>query len=232
LELTDPIWQRWGMAGVLGITVAIAIWRFLIIFGTTVFQTVGLSRTAAGFESRSAIVGAGYTTARSERVIDDPATRKVASTLVVVGYFGPTIVVGFLGISFVTPTDDDLFNRWGLLVGLLVFLYILDRLGVFRALSAAPARALARHATSRTTFETWIVVGDRAVASLIVPRDEVRAARILTAVAQDDIEVLAIERGCQSPVVIPAAGSEIDAAPGDQLVLFGTTESLELLRTL
>ena len=156
------------MAGVIGITVAIAIWRFLVIFGTTVFQTVGLSHTAAGFESRSAIVGAGYTTARSERVIDDPAARRVAAMLVVVGYFGPTVVVGFLGISFVTPTDDDLFNRWAVLLGLLIILYVLDRLGVFRALSATPARALARHATSRTTFETWIVVGDRAVASMVV----------------------------------------------------------------
>ena len=60
-----------------------------------------------------------------------------------------------------TPTDDDLFNRWAVLLGLLVTLYVLDRLGVFRALSIAPARALARHATARTTFDTWVVVGDR-----------------------------------------------------------------------
>ena len=128
------------MLGVLGVLVAIVFWRFLVIFGTTVFETVGLSRTAAGFESRSAIVGAGYTTARSERVIDDPASRRVAAMLVVVGYFGPTVVVGLLGISFVTPTNDDPVNRWVVLLALLVVLYVLDRLGVFRALATAPAQ--------------------------------------------------------------------------------------------
>jgi len=220
------------MAGVLGVVIAIAFWRFLVIFGTTVFQTVGLSRSAAGFESRSALVGAGYTTARSELVIDDPASRKVAASLVVIGYFGRTIIAGFLGSSFVTPTDDDLFNRWAVLLGLLVTLYVLDRLGVFRALSIAPARALARHATARTTFDTWVVVGDRAVASLVVPRDEERARRILAGVNQEGIDVLAIEPGAQQAAIIPTPGSEIEADPGDQIVLFGELEVLASLRAL
>jgi hypothetical protein len=220
------------MAGVIGVVVAIAIWRFLVIFGTTVFQTVGLSRSAAGFESRSVLVGAGYTTARSELVIDDPATRRVAAMLVVAGYFGPTVIVGFLGISFVTPTDDDLLNRWSVLLGLLVALYVLDRLGVFRAVSIVPARALARRATTRTTFETWIVVGDRAVASLVVPREDERADRLLAAVAQDGIDVLAIEPGAQQAATVPSNGSEIEANAGDQLVLFGKRDILSSLRSL
>jgi hypothetical protein len=220
------------MAGVIGVVVAIAIWRFLVIFGTTVFQTVGLSRSAAGFESRSVLVGAGYTTARSELVIDDPATRRVAAMLVVAGYFGPTVIVGFLGISFVTPTDDDLLNRWSVLLGLLLVLYVLDRLGVFRAVSIVPARALARRATTRTTFETWIVVGDRAVASLVVPREDERADRLLAAVAQDGIDVLAIEPGAQQAAIIPSNGSDIEANAGDQLVLFGKRDILSSLRSL
>jgi hypothetical protein len=220
------------MLGVLGVVVAIVFWRFLVIFGTTVFETVGLSPTAAGFESRSAIVGAGYTTARSELVIDDPASRRVATMLVVVGYFGPTVVVGLLGISFITPTTGDLVNRWLLLLALLGVLYLLDRLGLFRALATTPARALSRRATSRSSFETWIVVGDRAVASLVLPRDPERATRILAIVAQEGIDVLAIERGRQSPVVIPSLGSGIEAEPGDQMVLFGDQELLSTLRPI
>ncbi|MDX2381727.1 MAG: hypothetical protein QNM02_18460 [Acidimicrobiia bacterium] len=220
------------MLGVLGVLVAIVFWRFLVIFGTTVFETVGLSRTAAGFESRSAIVGAGYTTARSERVIDDPASRRVAAMLVVVGYFGPTVVVGLLGITFVTPTNVDPVNRWVVLLVLLVVLYVLDRLGVFRALATAPARALSRRATARSSFEKWIVVGDHAVASLVLPRDPERAKRILGVVAQDGIDVLAIERGRQSPAMIPSTGSGIEAEPGDQMVLFGDLELLSTLRSI
>lgn len=220
------------MAGVLGVVIALAIWRFLVIFGTTVFQTVGLSRSAAGFESRSAIVGAGYTTARSELVIDEPGARKVAAMLVVAGYFGPTVVVAFLGISFVTPTDDDLLNRWVLLTVLVATLYIVDRIGLFRALCVLPARALAKRVTSRTSFDTWIVVGDHAVASLVIPRDETRADRILAAVDREEITVLAIEHGGQGPTTTPDAGSPVEAEAGAQLVLFGTRSALDSLRVL
>ncbi len=99
------------MAGVISLFVVLLVWRFFIVVGETVFAAAGLPPKAAAFEARSALVGAGYTTSQSEYVVRDPAARRVASTLVLFGYFGPTVIVALLGISFVLPSGEDLTAR-------------------------------------------------------------------------------------------------------------------------
>jgi hypothetical protein len=218
------------MAGVIGVLFVLVFWRFIVIFGAAVIETAGLSPRAAGFESRSLIVGAGYTTAPSELVIQNPATRRVAGLLVVTGYFGPTIILALLGASFITPHDGDLVNRWVLLVVLVVTFIIFDRFGLIRRVAARPARALAKRAVARTTFETWIVVGDHAVAALIVPVDTPMAERVFSVLASDDIDLLAIEHEGEFGAAISDEPDPADAAPGDRLVVFGPRTSLETLQ--
>jgi len=217
------------MAGVIGVVLVLFFWRFLVIFGSTVIETAGLSPKAAGFESRSLIVGAGYTTAPSELVIQNPATQRVAGLLVVTGYFGPTIILALLGASFITPADGDLVNRWMLLVVLVLMFIVFDRCGLIRRIAVRPARALAKRAAARTTFETWIVVGDHAVAALIVPVDAAMSERVLAILASDDIDLLAIEHGGKFGAPISDEPDPADAAPGDRLVVFGPRTSLETL---
>ncbi len=86
-------------------------------------------------------MGAGYTTAQSEYVVRDPAAQRVASILVVFGYFGPAAVLALLGVSFVVPVGEDLTDRTIALVVLVLGLIVVERLGVIRALGARPARA-------------------------------------------------------------------------------------------
>lgn len=220
------------MGGVVGVVVVLTIWRFLVIFGGEVFQSVGLSRKAAGFEARSALVGAGYTTNQSEAIVQHPVTRKVAAMLIVTGYFGPTTLIALLGVSFVAPTDADLSDRLILLVVLLTALLALDRLGVIRAIGSVPARAVARRMLDGDPFESWIAVGDHAVGEIIVPLEDTRVAAVIAVLHSDDVRVLAVDRSRPGHIAIPDDRHPTDLAAGDRVVVFGPQRQLGSLRNV
>jgi hypothetical protein len=218
------------MVAIICVGGVVLLWRFLIVLGTVVFETVGLSPQAAGFEARSALVGAGYTTSQSEPVARNPAARRVASILVISGYFGPTTVLALLGVGFVVPTSDDLSQRGLVLAALIVGLFVVDRLGIIRSIGTRPARAVARRLLANSTFEALIDVGDHMVASLTVPLDGSRADDLLVLLRSPAIKILAIDRGDQAPTLIPTDTDPIETCAGDRVVLFGPRDALEPLR--
>ena len=63
------------------------------------------------------------------------------------------------------------------LVVLIGGLFVFDRLGAIRAISARPARMVARRLPADDTFETWVVVGDRVIAAVFIPEDPERGSR-------------------------------------------------------
>jgi hypothetical protein len=89
------------MAGVVAILIVVLFWRFVLLIAAEVYQGAGMGEIPAGFEARSALTGAGYTTTQSQVVVDDPASRDAASMLFIVGYVGPLAILGLLGVSFV-----------------------------------------------------------------------------------------------------------------------------------
>ena len=129
------------MTGVIGVIVVLIVWRFCVVFDATVFQAAGLPGPAAGFEARSALVGAGYTTSQSELVVRYPPARRVAATLAVFGYFGPALILALLGVSFVVPVGEDLTLRAVMPGVLLVGLLAVDRVGVIQFVARRPATA-------------------------------------------------------------------------------------------
>ena len=218
------------MAGVLSLFVVILVWRFFILVGETVFSAAGLAPDAAAFEARSALAGAGYTTSQSEFVVDNPAAQRFASTLVLVGYFGPTIVLALLGVSFVLPTGEDLTARTITLVVLVGGLFVSDRLGVIRVIGERPARAVARRLLADDTFETWVVVGDRVVAAMLIPVDPTRSERIIATLNDPSISILAVEPAEPGDPIFPSETQLVDPRPGDRVVAFGPKQALESMR--
>lgn len=220
------------MLAIVSIGVVLAVWRFAVVFGAVVFEGVGLSRSAAGFESRSALVGAGYTTSQSEAVVDNPVTRRVAAMLIVFGYFGPPTLIALLGATFVVPTDDDLGDRFLLLIVMLAALFLLDRAHFFQWVGARPARRLARRMLGRTAVDTWVAIGDRIVAEVVVPADEPRASDTIAALANDEIRTLAVDDGTPGGTTYPDDGRPAGAGPGDRIVVFGPRQILNPLRSM
>jgi hypothetical protein len=217
------------LPAVVSIFLALLLWRFLIIFGAAVFERSGLTPEAAHFEARSALVGAGYTTAQSELVVRNPVARRVASMLIVTGYFGPATILALLGVSFVVPTNEDLEPRAVVLALLLVGLYGVDRFGLVRAIGSRPARALAERMVGATVRETWIVVGDHAIAAILVPVDAPQAAPVLAMLREPDLTMLAIERAPPGPTVFPIESGPVEPSSGDRVLVLGPQRVLERL---
>lgn len=216
------------MAGIISLIFVLVIWRFCIVFGVVVFEAAGLSSGAAGFEARSALVGAGYTTSQSEYVVRNPTARRVASALVVFGYLGPPLVIALLGVSFVLPTDEDLTERAVTLALAVVVLVVVDRFGLFRLLGNRPARALAGRMID-TTFETWIAIGDRVVAAIWIPTDVSVAERVLAVLGERDVHVLAVEPAGHGSPVFPSDEQPVEPGPGARVVVLAPGASLDAL---
>jgi hypothetical protein len=218
------------VTGVISLFVVLLVWRFFIVVGETVFAAAGLPPKAAGFEARSALVGAGYTTSQSEFVVRDPAARRVASTLVLFGYFGPTVIVALLGISFVLPSGEDLTTRGVTLFVLIGGLIVFDRLGVIRALGARPGRAVARRLIDNDTFETWIAVGDHVIAAVLIPNDPERAAQMTAVLNDSGVRILAIESAARGQQTFSDEAQPIAPQPGDRVVAFGPEQAFASVR--
>ena len=218
------------MGGVISLFVVALLWRFLILVGEAVFAAAGLPPKAAAFEARSALVGAGYTTSQSEYVVRDPAARRFASTLVLLGYFGPTLVLALLGVSFVLPTGEDLTARGITLVVLIGGLFLFDRLGLIRAIGARPARAVARRLLAHDPFDTWIVVGDHVIAAVLISKDPERSEPMIATLNHPSVRILAVEPAAPGQPTFPDESQLVVPQPGDRVVAFGPEQALELVR--
>ncbi|MDH3678767.1 MAG: TrkA C-terminal domain-containing protein [Acidimicrobiia bacterium] len=218
------------MTGVIGVIVVVFVWRFCVLFGAAVFEAAGLPGPAAGFEARSALVGAGYTTSQSELVVRYPPARRVAATLVVFGYFGPALILALLGVSFVVPADEDLTVRVVTLAALLAGLVVVDRIGILHSLARWSATALTQRMTGNLALERWIVVGDHAIAAATIPCDADQAKEVIEALTGADVRVVAIERAGARDLVIPTNSPPTRPTPGDRVVVFGPRSSLDAIR--
>ncbi len=218
------------MAGVVSLFVVVLVWRFFILVGETVFAAAGLPPKAARFEARSALVGAGYTTSQSEYVVRNPAARRFASTLVLLGYFGPTVILALLGVSFVLPSGEDLTTRSITLVVLIGGLLLFDRLGVVRVIGSRPARAVARRLLADDTFETWVVVGDRVIAAVLIPKDPERSEPMIATLNDPGITILAVEPAEPGQPRFPDESQLVAPRPGDRVIAFGPERAIESVR--
>jgi hypothetical protein len=220
------------MIGVIGVFAVLLAWRFVVLWASVVFESAGLSPPSASFEARSALTGAGYTTSRSEHVAEHPAARRAASTLMLVGYWGPATILALLGTSFVVPPDGEGLRACALtLTVLTVSLFALDRFGVISTIGRRPATALARRTTRTNAFETWTLIGDQAIATLTIPVDRTQAGRALIAVDAAEVTLLAVTPATQRDSVDLAGSSGQEGpGPGDHVAVCGPQRAIEALR--
>lgn len=219
------------MIGAIGVFVGLLVWRFIVLWAAAVFEGVGLSPPSARFEARSSLTGAGYTTSQSAEVAQHPASRRAASTLMIVGYFGPATILALLGASFLLPPEGEgLASQAITLMVLLASLVALDRSGAIRAIGSRPANALARRTTRSHAFDTWTVIGDQAIATVTLPNDPSRASVAMAAVDAMKLTLLAVSPAGKSDTVDPAGSSHRGRpGPGDRIVVFGPRQALEPL---
>ncbi len=85
--------------------VILAITMLIGRIATVALQLTGLSRETARFQTRSALTGAGFTTAESEWIVNHPVRRRIIMMLMLTGNAGIVSVLGSLTLSVVTIAD-------------------------------------------------------------------------------------------------------------------------------
>lgn len=220
------------MPAVFAIVAVVVFWRFLVLTAGEVFERAGLSPEAARFEARSALTGSGYTTAESETVVRDSASRRVVSALFIVGFVGPVTVLGLLGLGFLLPSSENHELRLVVLLGLLAGVGLLERIGVVRRVGRWPARAVAERVFRARVTDTWMLVGGHAIASLEVsPESELADRPIGDLFVDRDITVLSIRRNeLGTPLDVPNPTRTELTKAGDRLIVFGSVTDLADLR--
>lgn len=127
--------------------VVVAIVSLLITRIATIALTLtGMARPAARFQARSALTGAGFTTAESEAVVQHPVRRRIIMALMLLGGLGvATSMAGLLAGFLSTETSGQALMRGALLVLGLASVYALSLSHVVdRRLSTVIARVLRR----------------------------------------------------------------------------------------
>jgi len=218
---------------VVGIIVVIVFWRLLVLTGAEVFEQAGLFPAAAAFQAKSALTGSGYTTSEAEVVVNDPASRRAASLLMVVGFVGPVTILALLGMGFLLPTSSDFGSR-AVALALLIALYLfLERVGVNAWLLRPSARAIARILFRTKPGLMWMVIVDHAVAAIRISPTSRLADQPLGAKPFGDpnVTVLGIKRAGNDGLHYMANPSPNEQImPGDELIIYGSEATLASIK--
>jgi len=218
---------------VIGIIFVFIVWRFLVLTAGEVFRAAGLPEEAALFQARSALTGGGFTTSESEVVVNDPAARRAASALLIVGFVGPVTLIALFGFGFLLPTSEDPEVRAAILIGSLAILFVLERLGINARLGRRPAQFAAQRLFRVPAVALWTMLGDHAIGAVHISPDGPLAGSSLDERPFGDrsVTLLGIQRvdGRRlRHIAHPPLGELI--LPGDELIVYGDLSDLQDLR--
>jgi hypothetical protein len=79
-------------------------------------------------------------------------------------------------------------------------------------------------------IETWIAIGDRAVAAIWIPAEVSRAEPVRALFAEHDVHVLAVDPPGPGAPVFPSDEQPVEPAPGARAVVLAPIASLDALR--
>jgi hypothetical protein len=88
---------------------------------------------------------------------------------------------------------------------------------------------VARRLIADDTFETWVVVGDRVIAAMLMPTDLERSGSMIAILNEPGVTVLAIEPAERGPT-FPDESQAVVPQPGDRVVAFGPKQVFESVR--
>lgn len=212
--------------------VVVAIVSLLITRIATIALTLtGMARPAARFQARSALTGAGFTTAESEAVVQHPVRRRIIMALMLLGGLGvATSMAGLLAGFLSTETSGQALMRGALLVLGLASVYALSLSHVVdRRLSTVIARVLRRFTSLdvRDYAALLHISSEYAVKEMVARPDGWLASRTLgeLGLREEGIVVLGVVRGDGS--YLGAPGRDTYVFPGDTLILYGGASSFE-----
>jgi hypothetical protein len=211
------------------VTVLIVIVLSMLVgrVATIALTLTGMSREAARFQARSAMTGAGYTTAESEAVVNHPIRRRIVMKLMLIGSAGIVTVIASVMLTFVRASSADGGNSTltllALVAGTLGLLLLMRLKPVDRGVSRV-IRLLLRRFTDldvRDYAALLEIHGGYAVSELQVDGRDWIADHSLRELRlnHEGVIVLGVQRTDGRYVGAPDGDTQIK--PGDVLVIYG-----------
>ena len=218
------------MSAIIALLVIALVSLLAVRVGSTALMMTGLSWDTASFQSYSAFFGVGFTTKEAEMVVNHPVRRRIIRDLILAGNVGLTSALATLIVTLLqSSSDGDTFKMIGWLLGGLLALYFISRLGwVQKALDHLIQHALERAGLVRALdYELLLRIQHGYVVSEIeVLPDTYLAGRTLRDTRPWDrgVVILAIKRDGKTHPGIPSRDDLIQ--PGDVLTAYGKEKDL------
>jgi hypothetical protein len=219
----------------------VALLALLVIF--TLFLTVarvaavaleatGMSRVSAQFQSRSALMGVGFTTAEAEDVLNHPFRRRIILWLMTFGNAGLIGAMGSFILAFLDTGSDSTARRSSLLALGIAAIYVATHLPfVTRSIDRITRWALHRYTDLEFTDFAALLrfEDDYSITELIAREGEWWAGRKLKDLhlTSEGVVVLGIHRVDGRFVGAPTGDTVIEA--DDEVLAYGRAELLHEL---
>jgi hypothetical protein len=225
------------LAGMYAVATFLVVAVLTMIFGrltTGALIATGVPPDTASFQARSALSGAGFTTAEAETVVNHPTRRKIIATTMFVGSLGtPTLVVSVL-VGFVAPGPASTTERTLVIAsGLILMVMAAINRPIQQLLVGMGQRYANRRlipALADEVNEMLTLGDDMMVGSIQLSEDPGQTYRSLHGMrtALTGVTVLGVQQGDhylgESPI-------DVELHKGDKLVVYGQRERLTRLHT-
>jgi|SRR6056297_2297477 len=197
--------------------------------GALALEATGLSADAARFQAQSMFTGVGFTTSEAESVTANPARRRVAAWLMLLGNAGIVSIIASLVLGFSEAGLRQGAARIGVLVAGLVALVLLVRSERFAGLLRRRLeRGLARLTVAdvRDYPRLLGLTDEYAVQESRIAPEDWLAGRELRELdlPSEGVVVLGVHRDDGSYLGAPDATTRLDA--GDTVLLYGHEDQL------
>jgi type III secretory pathway component EscS len=223
------------MAAVISFLIIFVISISIVKVASIMLKLTGMSEDMARFQARSAFTGTGFTTGEAESIVRHPVRRRIIMNLMFMGNVGIVSFVSTLILTFTTFTDQrDIALRLGIIVGAVLFMLMLSRIGLVDWILSKIVHAYMRRFTRvyAHDYDSLLFLGkDYEVIKFAVGEGAWLAERSLGEARLNDegLLVLGIQRTDGYYLAVPRGETLVYS--GDEIIVYGREEGLKSLAT-
>lgn len=206
---------------IFGMLIFLAVWLLILWIGAMALEATGMERSVARFQALSALSGVGFTTSRSESIVEHPKRRKIVSYLIFLGNTGIIAMLLLIIIYARAGIDPPSAPNIAITVGILFIIGLVIGLGLIDRITSAIIKPTAKERVARGIAQKILhQAGDYVVVRLTIGKEAHIAGRSLkdAGLYWEGITLLAIER---DDIVLHQPKPEDILSAGDTILCYG-----------
>ncbi len=217
------------MIALTGLLFLITLFVLFSKVAAVALETTGMARESAQFQSRSALMGVGYTTAEAEDITNHPVRRRIVLFLMTFGNAGVITGIGSFLLTFIDTEATQTAGRLAFLMAGTVLVLVAAHLSIVdRLIGWATRAALGRYTTLDVRDYAALLRFDDeyAITELHARSGEWMVGRPLADLhlTREGVVILGINRSDGEFFGTPTGETIID--DGDEVLAYGRIEVL------